>query len=177
MIPDLELKREALLTRLCDYNYSCTFSRARNMRHSKTREWLFSGSEYTKWVSGNESSILWGYSIRESRSFLISMVPLLTASVAGAGKTVLASAVVEDLFQQPRAVDVSLSYFFCDFSNKRSLKTETILGSWAKQILISYGDIPSAIERKIQNILDGHFHSPSTDDLFLILILVLGLLK
>lgn len=96
---------------------------------------------------------------------------------AGAGKTVLATAVVDAIFEKHWAANVSISYFFCDFGNKNALEMETILGSWARQMLTSYGDIPPATEQKIQNILDGHLQSLSMDDLFSILVLAAELFK
>lgn len=69
------------------------------------------------------------------------VVLLLTDTLppAGCGKTVLAAAAVEYLFQLSRrsntSTGMSISYFFCTLNDRRSRESQTILTTLARQIL------------------------------------------
>ncbi|KAF9235441.1 hypothetical protein BU15DRAFT_77937 [Melanogaster broomeanus] len=87
----------------------------REQRQKTTGEWLFNERLYTEW--------------RESSFGLFWL-----SGKAGAGKSVLASGVIDTL-SSGLADDETLAYFYCDFRNSRSTSTMEVLRSLAKQLL------------------------------------------
>ncbi|KAF8465397.1 hypothetical protein BDZ91DRAFT_849422 [Kalaharituber pfeilii] len=131
-VRDLELKqntqkkfkeRQRLLKQISDYNHTTTFLDLHNVSHPPTGEWLYEMDQYKEWVQAHHSSLLWCHGI------------------PGSGKSVLSTSVVKHLLDT--CVEQSnsgsgktfIGYFFCNFSDCRSLKFEEIIRSLIKQML------------------------------------------
>ena len=95
------------------YNHETALNQARRKGRSS---WLFETGEYKEWKSLGSSSVF------------------LCSGIVGAGKTIISSSVVEELVIT-RAVDDSVSYFFCRVDDHESLKAREIIGSLARQML------------------------------------------
>ncbi|KAF9237451.1 hypothetical protein BU15DRAFT_75996 [Melanogaster broomeanus] len=87
----------------------------REQRQRTTGEWLFNEHLYMQW-RGCSFGLLW------------------LSGKAGAGKSVLASTVIDSL-SSGLADDETLAYFYCDFRNPRSTSTMEILRSLTTQLL------------------------------------------
>jgi hypothetical protein len=94
-----------------------------------TGEWLLLHKQYQEWRSSNESKILWLHRIRK---FLITHSPairvLISAFIAGAGKTKLVSKVVDDLtsrLDDKSSNNEALAYFYCDRNEEQRRDPET----------------------------------------------------
>ncbi|KAF9238216.1 hypothetical protein BU15DRAFT_75377 [Melanogaster broomeanus] len=87
----------------------------REQRQMTTGEWLFDEGLYVEWRE-RSSGLLW------------------LSGKAGAGKSVLASAVIDSL-SSGLADDETLAYFYCDFRTHRSTSTMEILRSLTSQLL------------------------------------------
>ncbi|KAF8472835.1 hypothetical protein BDZ91DRAFT_760293 [Kalaharituber pfeilii] len=135
---DLELRQEA------QKNYSCT------------GEWLYEMDKYKEWVESCSSALLWCHGI------------------PGSGKSVLSAAVVKHLLdtriQQTNCGSgkTFLGYFFCNFSEHRSLEFEEIIRSLIKQVLcVFHGS--TEFEGYLAKFVDK-YNTPTTalwQDLFL----------
>ena len=133
-----EWKRRESITRFFDLCSVYDHQRAwRQARKYGTTTWIFSNEAYKQWKRSTSSSTLW------------------CTGILGSGKTVLSANIVEDLMlTEPTAV---VSYFFCRHDNVESLKTRTVIGSIARQILEQYET--DVAEKHISfdaNALDTH---------------------
>ncbi|RYC79361.1 hypothetical protein BFJ63_vAg17756 [Fusarium oxysporum f. sp. narcissi] len=108
--------RNYLLKRLCSYDHNTAFNNARSKRHLGTAEWIFEMDEYKEWYTSDTSGVLH-----------------VTGKI-GSGKSILASHVVEYLYQQ-RGTNVFISYFFLRFDDVASVKCDMIIRSLVHQIL------------------------------------------
>ncbi|KAF8467186.1 hypothetical protein BDZ91DRAFT_848457 [Kalaharituber pfeilii] len=158
-IRDLELEsktqkkfeeRQRQLRRISDYNHTITFLEFANASHSCTGRWLFEMDEYKQWVQSNHSSLLWCYGI------------------PGSGKSVLSTSIMKHLLDtcvqetQNDSGKTFIGYFFCTFSDYRSLKFEEIIRSLVKQVL-SVFDGPSEFEEYLARFFEQCNNIPSTD--------------
>ncbi|KAF9231122.1 hypothetical protein BU15DRAFT_82807 [Melanogaster broomeanus] len=87
----------------------------REQRQKTTGEWLFNERLYTEWCESS-FGLFW------------------LSGKAGAGKSVLASGVI-DCLSSRLVDDETLAYFYCDFRNPQSTSTMEILRSLTKQLL------------------------------------------
>ena len=87
---------------------------SQKLRHPGTGYWLTESEEFRDW-SKNERAKLWLHGI------------------PGAGKTVLASSVIEEALQKV-GLNFALGFFYCDYKDSATLKPTLILGSLVQQI-------------------------------------------
>ncbi|KAF8465390.1 hypothetical protein BDZ91DRAFT_237092 [Kalaharituber pfeilii] len=149
--------RQRLLKRISDYNHTTTFLDFVNVSHPRTGEWLFELHEYKEWAQSCNSSVLWCHGI------------------PGSGKSVLSTSVVKHLLdtcvQQTNSgfEKEFIGYFFCNFSDCRSLKFEEIVRSLIKQILsVFHGS--TEFEEYLAGFFDQYNNIPPThqwQDLFI----------
>ncbi|MCJ1328309.1 hypothetical protein MMC10_004985 [Thelotrema lepadinum] len=97
-------------------------------RHADTGLWFLSSTDYEEWKTQDDSSIwLQGF--------------------AGAGKSVLCSAVVQDLQQLSTADDnISMSYFYLTFTDDVKTKVSGLLKSILLQLSVSCPASPSPLD-------------------------------
>lgn len=89
---------------------------SRSLRHPNTGMWLLDNEEFQEWLNKN-SSRLW------------------LSGIPGAGKTVLASAVIDSAMNQCcNDSDKGVAYFYCDYKDDQSQQLHNILGSLAAQL-------------------------------------------
>ncbi|KAF8552318.1 hypothetical protein OG21DRAFT_151137 [Imleria badia] len=87
------------------------------LRQLDTCTWLFSTGEYKSWRDTSDSF-------------------LLLHGKAGAGKTVLASAAIQDLLETKHKEEF-LAYFYCDFRTGRSTSAVEVMRSVVAQLVAS----------------------------------------
>lgn len=73
------------------------------------------------------------------------------------------------LFNHRTGVKTSISYFFCDFSDPRSLKPETLLAALIKQILSLAEQTPCSLENELESLFAKNYRKPDIKELFGIL--------
>ena len=86
------------------------------LRHPGTGLWLIESDEFKSWLRC-PSAKLWCYGI------------------PGAGKTVLASSVIQEAIEQS-CPNVAVAFFYCDYKNPVTLEPRNILGSLACQFAL-----------------------------------------
>ena len=79
--------------------------------------WLTDGTEFRDWLTNKTAKNIWCYGI------------------PGSGKTVLASAVIEEVLKC-RSHSVAAAYFYCDYKDVKTQDPVNILGSLAKQLIL-----------------------------------------
>jgi hypothetical protein len=71
---------------------------------------------------------------------------LIYTGKLGSGKSVLLANVVDDLNLESQSKSVNVAYFFCRHDIPESLKSQTIIGSLARQLLLQVVDIRTVTE-------------------------------
>src|SRR5262249_2290591 len=67
--------------------------------------------------------------------------------IPGAGKTILASAVVDDLTKRfSKDLRIGISYVYCSFQRKHEQKIDNLLASLLKQLAESYPSLPETVK-------------------------------
>ncbi|KAN0107055.1 hypothetical protein V8E52_010563 [Russula decolorans] len=89
---------------------------ARECRHSGTGTWWIQGETYAEWKSSGPSSLLW---IRGK---------------PGAGKSVICSAIIEDIRTLQKSGLASLAFFYCDFRDDQKKDRRGLLSSLLVQL-------------------------------------------
>ena len=102
----------------------------RNLRYPGTGSWIFEDEKFRQWRNSAQSSMICCHGI------------------PGCGKTVLASTIIDEL--QVNSPKVRVIYYYCDYSDKRTLQIDRIVGTLLKQFFLG-GLVPEEIEARIPN--------------------------
>lgn len=99
--------------------------------------WIYDTDEYKRWIKDTTSSVLW------------------CTGILGSGKTVVSANVVENLaITVPAAV---VAYFFCKYDEVEALKSRTIIGSIARQLLSHVNpEIFDSVDLRDMSFLSTH---------------------
>ena len=89
---------------------------SRKLWHPCTGSWLTNGTEFRGWLTNMTAQDIWCYGI------------------PGSGKTVLASAVIEEVLKC-RSHSVAAAYFYYDYKDVKTQDPANILGSLVKQLI------------------------------------------
>ena len=116
LFTDSPLGREAkiVLDWLSVVNPAHNHQVARGLWQEGTGRWIFDIPEYTEWVD-SPNSALWIYGI------------------PGAGKTILSSLIIEELFSTKTS---GVAYFYCDYKNVDTQNQANVLGSLIGQLAL-----------------------------------------
>ncbi|KAG1878274.1 hypothetical protein F4604DRAFT_1621128 [Suillus subluteus] len=87
---------------------------SRDQRNSRTGRWIFQNDQYVAW-NNSDRSFIW-----------------LTA---GHGKTILVSAVIDEIQGSGKAKPQTLAYFYCNFRDDRTTNAAVVLRSLIVQLL------------------------------------------
>ncbi|KAH9035775.1 hypothetical protein EDB85DRAFT_2212481 [Lactarius pseudohatsudake] len=109
-----------------NHNIAC------DLYHGGTAQWFFQGSMFGKWKS--TGSLLWIYGKR-MHSYFYTKLPLIVVHIsAGSGKTVLCSAIVQDIVTLSEAGSASMAYFYFDFRDLDKQHIRNLLPSLLIQL-------------------------------------------
>ncbi|KAL8797280.1 MAG: hypothetical protein Q9195_000433 [Heterodermia aff. obscurata] len=111
---NMDRDRERVLDSFGSIDPRRNLEMSRKLRHPTTGLWLTDSLEFKAWLTANNSR-LWLHGI------------------PGAGKTVLASLVIDEVLKKSCS-DIAAAYFFCDFQNPTTLEAHKILGCLVQQI-------------------------------------------
>jgi hypothetical protein len=138
----------------------------RRIGYPESCSWMFSTPQFKEWLGHEYSAVLCCYGPREF-CFLCSSRSPTHLYLAGCGKTVLASGVVEAL-NSSDLDDVEVTYYYCDYADKASLEPAFVLGALVRGLLRNY-NIPEEVGQLIeQQYFDGK-RTPETSDVFRVL--------
>ncbi|RSM05266.1 hypothetical protein CDV31_009664 [Fusarium ambrosium] len=123
-----EKRRHRLFTALCPYQGEFNLIWRRERKRG-TSSWMYEQEEYKSWLSSKAEAVLW-----------------LKGNL-GSGKTVTMASAAAHLIlaapgMEPKGA-VTVSYFFCQSDNPKTLSATTLLGSIVGQVLQNLAQEPS----------------------------------
>ncbi len=87
---------------------------------------------------------------------------LFCPGIPGAGKTIIAATVVDDLFKRfRRDASVGIAYIYCDFRRQHEQKKRDLLSNLLKQLAQKKGTIP----QKLQDLYNQYTDRPKRPSL------------
>ncbi|CCD48783.1 hypothetical protein BofuT4_P034250.1 [Botrytis cinerea T4] len=125
--------------------------RLQNIRHHGTGSWLASVADYRNWRTQNKSSIVSCYGI------------------PGSGKSVLVSSLI-DGFKMEFAADIAVSYYYCDYADKRTLSPSGLFSFISQNLFRDMNEIPEALIAILEADYPDETTSPSLDQIVALLI-------
>ena len=141
-------QKQKLLDALSTYDYLGPLRRERKKRYGKTGLWLSECREYQDWLHDDKFGFFW------------------LSGILGSGKTVLTTAVIDDLLNQPSQKHIHVAFFLCQHDNAASLEARTILGCLLRQFL-TVENMSDAVENQLLQLSKGSSSDPEAlDSLF-----------
>ncbi|KAK6526134.1 hypothetical protein TWF281_011170 [Arthrobotrys megalospora] len=132
---DFEAKRRKLnriLEKISNFDHTRSFLNSRDRRHPDTGKWFFVLPDFVDWDETPDSAVLWYHGI------------------PGSGKSILATSVIDHLYNKHRSTKACIVYFFCDFHTPETLRYRAILSSLLKQIVIMNGMLSDRQQEKLE---------------------------
>ncbi|CAJ0554858.1 Ff.00g133710.m01.CDS01 [Fusarium sp. VM40] len=124
----LNENREKILKTFLPVNPRVEFEANKSLRHPMTALWLTEGTDFGDWFN-TERSRLW------------------CSGIPGAGKSVIAGAIVDECLQltqnQPKA---GLGYFFCTYKDPRTVLPCNVLSTLCYQLALQHEDAFQILE-------------------------------
>jgi len=115
-------------------------------RQAGTGQWFLASAEFQTWLETDKQT-------------------LYCPGIPGAGKTILASIVVDDLhtrFQNDQRIGIS--YLYCNFRRKEEQKAEDLLASLLKQLAQNRSYLPNSL-RELYSRHNAKRTRPSVDEI------------
>ncbi|KAL4875863.1 hypothetical protein BJY04DRAFT_223608 [Aspergillus karnatakaensis] len=129
----LEQQRNEILNWLSNINYASKHTDNLSRREEGTGDWLLKTGEFQGWIDGDQQT-------------------LLCKGIPGAGKTVLASIIIDHLLQRVKTQkDNGVAYIYCNFRQQHEQSTVDLIASLLKQLASS-----SAAIQRIYNLYLQH---------------------
>jgi hypothetical protein len=108
------------------------------------------------WFLESETYKTWLVTTREHTLFC--------PGIPGAGKTIVVSAVIADLWAKyERSDDIVVAYFFCDFKRENEQSVDKILSSLLKQLVAGKAELSTTMQEFYQRFQNGRGRPLHTD--------------
>lgn len=138
--------RQTILDWITPIDYAQQQSSFINRRQAETGQWLLSSVEFTTWVETNERI-------------------LFCPGIPGAGKTILTSVVIEELFTRfENDSNTSIVYIYFNYQRQNEQQLEDLFASLLKQLVQEQPSIPESVK----SLYDRHKYKrtrPSLDEI------------
>lgn len=122
-------KRQEILNWLSPLDYSAQQSDNIARRQPGTGEWLLDSPEFKSWSSGSKQTLFF-------------------PGIPGAGKTILTSIVIEELFDQCESDSgVGITFIYCNYQRHHEQGLAHLLASLLRQLAQSQPAVPSVLLR------------------------------
>ncbi|OQD71694.1 hypothetical protein PENPOL_c001G06226 [Penicillium polonicum] len=123
-----EEARQTVLDWISPSNHATQQSDYIGRREEGTGQWFLDSAEFKNWISGSKQT-------------------LFCPGIPGAGKTILASIVIDELYDRcgNRGEDVAIAYLYCNFKRHDEQSAIEMLSSILKQLAQSQSSLPSSI--------------------------------
>ena len=117
-----------ILNWLTRIDYGSQQSDYSRIQQAGTGQWLLDSAEFQEWLKTSQKT-------------------LFCPGIPGAGKTILTSAVVNELTKRfSTDLRIGIAYFYCNFQRKHEQKTHDLLASLLKQLAESYPSLPGSVK-------------------------------
>jgi hypothetical protein len=123
-------EHEAILKWLTKFEYSPQQNDYIRRRQPGTGQWLINSTEFQTWVNTGKQT-------------------LFCPGIPGAGKTILASIVVDDLYKRYHGdTTIGIAYLYCNFRRQDEQKADDLLSNLLKQLAQGQPSLPFPISVK-----------------------------
>ena len=117
-----------ILNWITPFDYGSQWSDYFRRQQAGTGQWLLNSAEFQKWLETSQKT-------------------LFCPGIPGAGKTILTSAVVNDLTKRfSKNPSVGIAYVYCNFQRRDEQKIDDLLASLLKQLAESYPSLPGSVK-------------------------------
>ncbi|KAM3430343.1 hypothetical protein NHJ13734_007784 [Beauveria thailandica] len=127
-------------------DYGSQYSDLLKVRQPETGQWFLDSTQYQTWLATQKQT-------------------LFCPGIPGAGKTILASIVIDDLFHRFESVrDVGIAYIYCNFQSQEKQKIDHLLASLLRQLAQRRPSLP----QEVKFLYDNHKikqTKPSVDEI------------
>lgn len=137
--------RQRIIAMIPSVDTETKHTKLQGLRYEGTGRWLLQKDKYLDWSRVGASSYLCCHGI------------------PGCGKTVLASMIIDDLLSKSDTNNMKVVYYYCDYTDQRTLQTNRILGTMLRQF-IKAGRFPDEIEPKILEAYDRAHQLPGISE-------------
>ncbi|CAD6584844.1 MAG: hypothetical protein ASARMPREDX12_001771 [Alectoria sarmentosa] len=122
-------ENQAILTWISNLSFKEKQTDILSKRHPGTGQWLLERECFQDWRNGvhDRPSALW------------------CPGMPGAGKSVMTSVVIDHLHQVFTEKDVSISYIYCDYKDRKTQTTVNLISSLVKQMILQQSDMPKDV--------------------------------
>jgi len=128
----LGARRSEILEWISTIPYTSHHRQISDGRLEGTAEWILERGEYRAWRESSVSMLLLLRGIRKSPHAQLGRVLALPARLAGAGKTYIASRVIDSFLSNP--VSEKLAFFYCNRAEENRRDPECIMGTLIQQL-------------------------------------------
>lgn len=139
-------ERQQILDWITPIDYATQQIDLISLRQEGTGQWLLDSAEFQAWLNSDEQI-------------------LFCPGIAGAGKTILTSIVVEELTTRfHNNESIGIAYLYCNFRRLNEQKIDDLLASLLKQL----ADIQPSLPGTVKHLYDKHktkWSRPSTHEL------------
>ncbi|KAK1762458.1 ankyrin repeat-containing domain protein [Phialemonium atrogriseum] len=136
-------ERLAILDWLTPINYAMQQSGFINQRQKGTGQWLLDSVEFKAWVETEKQT-------------------LFCSGIPGAGKTILASIVVDELATRfGTDKSIGIAYVYCNFRRQDEQKAEELLANLLKQLAQGQPSLPECVKSLYNAYKDQRTRPPS----------------
>lgn len=120
--------RQTILDWITSVDYASQQSDFISRRQAGTGQWLLNSAEFTTWIETDKRT-------------------LFCPGIPGAGKTMLTSIVVEELFMRfENDPSISIAYLYCNYRRQYEQKFEDLVASLLKQFVQGQPSIPDSVK-------------------------------
>ncbi|KAM3502736.1 hypothetical protein MY10362_004646 [Beauveria mimosiformis] len=127
-------------------DYGSQYSDLLKVRQLGTGQWFLESTQYQTWLATQKQT-------------------LFCPGIPGAGKTILASIAISDLFHRfERVKDVGIAYIYCNFQSQEKQKIDHLLASLLRQLAQRWPYLP----QEVKFLYDNHKvkqTKPSVDEI------------
>ncbi|KAJ5283126.1 hypothetical protein N7505_001106 [Penicillium chrysogenum] len=132
---------------LSPVNAASNHTSATKLRHRGTGHWFLDGPKFQEWAF-TDNSFLWLHAI------------------PGAGKTILASTVIEWLRDKKQSSDVAVAYFYCDYKDKQKQSPTRIISTLLSMLASRNDDVFERMQAFFQQqYKENPAYAPDFDEL------------
>ncbi|RDA94367.1 hypothetical protein CP533_3768 [Ophiocordyceps camponoti-saundersi (nom. inval.)] len=131
-------RRQKLMDSLSTHDYLTPLKQSRRKRYSGTAQWLSQTRQFSRWIDGVDSPLLW---CSGKSKFLLrqDFWAYINRLQVGSGKTILTASVVDEILTERYEFGSLVAFFFIKFDDRQSTRAETIVKSLLRQVLKQTG--------------------------------------
>ncbi|CZR64265.1 related to ankyrin [Phialocephala subalpina] len=138
--------RQTILDWITSIDYASQQSDFISRRQAGTGQWLLDSAEFTAWIGTDKRT-------------------LFCPGIPGAGKTMLTSIVIEEIFMRfENDPSIGIAYLYCDYRRQHEQRFEDLVASLLKQFVQEQPSIPDSVKTLYDRHKDRRTR-PSLDEL------------